>query len=115
MVNQNLDFFYIIDNFFFHKTGKRKYSYRVISHQKNYFVKYHFENSEVQIKNMLESFIDNIYVVVGGQLFQQSGVSMGTRLAPLLGDLLCIHIKWNFEKLINTIPVLIHQMRILTK
>jgi hypothetical protein len=37
---------------------------------------------------MLELFIDNIYVVVGGQVFQQCvGISMGTNCAPLLADL----------------------------
>jgi hypothetical protein len=36
---------------------------------------------------MLE-FLDNIYVVVGGQVFQQSfGISMGTNCAPLLVDM----------------------------
>jgi hypothetical protein len=42
--------------------------------------------SEVEIKKMLEFLIDNIYEVVGGQVFQQSvGVSMGTNsLADLL-------------------------------
>jgi hypothetical protein len=55
-----------------------------ISHQKHYFVKY----SEVEIKKMLEFLIDNIYVVVGGQVFQQSlRIPMGTNCAPLLVDL----------------------------
>jgi hypothetical protein len=37
---------------------------------------------------MLEFLIDNIYVVVGGQVFQQFvGVPMGTNRAPLLADL----------------------------
>jgi hypothetical protein len=37
---------------------------------------------------MLEFLIDNIYVVVGGQVFQQSvGIPMGTNCAPLLADL----------------------------
>jgi hypothetical protein len=35
--------------------------------------------SEVDIKKMLEFLIDNIYVVVGGQVFQQSvGIPMDT-------------------------------------
>jgi hypothetical protein len=37
---------------------------------------------------MLEFLTDNIYVVVGGQVFQQSvGIFMGTNCAPLLVDL----------------------------
>jgi hypothetical protein len=37
---------------------------------------------------MLEFLIDNIFVVVGGQGFQQSvGTSMGTNCSPLLAEL----------------------------
>jgi hypothetical protein len=37
---------------------------------------------------MLQFLIGNIYVVVGGQIFQQSvGIPMGTNCAPLLADL----------------------------
>ena len=40
------------------------------------------------MKKMLEFLIDNIYVVVGGQVFQQTvGPSMRTNCAPLLADL----------------------------
>jgi hypothetical protein len=47
-----------------------------------------YKYSEVEIKKMLEFLIGNIYVVVGGQIFQQSvGIPMGTNCAPLLGDL----------------------------
>jgi hypothetical protein len=89
---------HIIDNwFFFNKNGKRKYSYLVISHQKHYFVKYHSDSthkySEVEIKKMLEFLINNIYVVVRGQVFQQSfGIPMGTNCAPLLADLFFVFI-----------------------
>jgi hypothetical protein len=66
--------------------------YLVISHQKHYFVKYHSDPthkySEVEIKKMLEFLIDNIYVVVGGPVFQQPVViPMGTNCTPLLADL----------------------------
>jgi hypothetical protein len=38
---------------------------------------------------MLEFLIDNIFVVVGEQVIQQSvGISMGTNCTPLLADLL---------------------------
>ena len=44
--------------------------------------------SEVEITKMLEFLIDNIYVVVGGQVFQQTvGIPMGRNCAPLLADL----------------------------
>jgi hypothetical protein len=62
------------------------------SHQKHYFVKYHSDSmhnySKVDIKNMLEFLIDNIYVVVRGQVFQLSvGIPMGTNCARLLANL----------------------------
>jgi hypothetical protein len=68
------------------------HTYIVISHQKHYFVKYHSDSthqySVVEIEKILEFLIDNIYVVVGGQVFQQSvGIPMGTNCAPLLLDL----------------------------
>jgi hypothetical protein len=84
----------IIDNCFFNKNGKRKYSYLVISHHTHYFVKYHSDSthkySKVKIKKMLEFLIDHIYiVVVGGQVFQQSvGILMGTNCAPLIASVL---------------------------
>ena len=64
----------------------------MISHSKNYFVKLHSDSthkySEVDIKAMLEFLIDNIFVVFGNQVFQQSvGIPMGTNCAPLLADL----------------------------
>jgi hypothetical protein len=44
------------------------------------------EQKEVD-KKMLEFFIYNIFVHVGGQVFQQSaGIPMGTNCAPLLED-----------------------------
>jgi ribosomal protein L18E len=65
----------------------------VISHQKHYFVKYYSDSkhkySEVEIKKMLDFLIDNDYVVVGGQVFQQSvEIPMGMNCAPLLADLI---------------------------
>jgi hypothetical protein len=46
---------------------------------------------------MLEFLIDNIYVLVGGQVSQQSvGIHMGTNCAPLLLDLKAEFIKKNF-------------------
>ena len=64
----------------------------MISHSKNYFVKLHsdstYKYSEVDMKAMLEFLIDNIFVVFGNHVFQQSvGIPMGTHCAPLLADL----------------------------
>ena len=82
----------IIDSCFFNKNGNRKFSYIVIGNRKHYFVKTHSDcphkYSEVQIKRMLDFLIDNIYVVFGDQVFQQTvGIPMGTNCAPLLADL----------------------------
>ena len=45
--------------------------------------------SETDIINMLEFFIDNICVIFGGHVFQQTvGIPMGTNCAPHLVDLL---------------------------
>jgi hypothetical protein len=44
--------------------------------------------SETDIINMLELLIDNIFVIFGGRVFQQTVViPMGTICAPLLADL----------------------------
>jgi len=44
--------------------------------------------SETDIISMLEFLIDNILVVFGGRVFQQTiGILMGTNCAPLLADL----------------------------
>jgi hypothetical protein len=44
--------------------------------------------SEADIKGVLGFVVDNIYVVFGDQVFQQSvGIPMGTNCAPLLADL----------------------------
>jgi hypothetical protein len=90
MKNYNLDIFFIIYNcFFFNKNWKRKYLYLAISHQKQYFVKYHSDSThtyyEIEIKKILDFLISNIFVVIGGQVFQQSvGIPMGMNCAPLL-------------------------------
>ena len=86
---------------------KRKYAYLVISHPKNYFVKHHSDSthkySEVDIKKMLEFLIDNIFVVVGEQVFQQCvGIPMGKNCAPLLADLFLYSYETEFiQKLIH--------------
>ena len=57
-----------------------------------YFVKEHSDctkkYTEENIINMLDFLIDNIFVMFGGQVFQQTvGIPMGTNCAPLLADL----------------------------
>jgi hypothetical protein len=57
-----------------------------------YFVKEHtdadIKYDEVDIVKMINCLIDNIFVVFGGKVFQQTvGIPMGTNCAPLLADL----------------------------
>jgi hypothetical protein len=74
MINSKSGLLDIIDNCFFHKNGKGKFSYIVVCQQKYYFVKYHSDSShkycEVKIKKMLEFFLDNIYVIVSNSLLE---------------------------------------------
>ena len=77
---------------FMKKNGERRYRYLVLGKDKPYFVKNHSDSkkkySEVDIIRMLEFLIDNIFVVFGGKVFQQTvGIPMGTNCAPLLADL----------------------------
>jgi hypothetical protein len=47
-----------------------------------------YDYYEADIKSMLGFFVDNIYVVFGDQVFQQSvDIPMGTNCAPILADL----------------------------
>jgi hypothetical protein len=64
-------------------------------------VKYHSDSMHkycnVEIKKMLEFLIDNIYVVIGGEVVQQSvGIPMGTNCAPLLAELFLYSYKAEF-------------------
>jgi hypothetical protein len=64
----------------------------VIGKQDTYFVRHHsdspYKYCEVDIKGMLGSLADNIYVVFGNQVFQQSmGIPMATNCALLLAYL----------------------------
>ena len=48
----------------------------------------HYKVNETDIVNMLEFLLDNIFVILGGQIFQQTiGIPMGTDCVPLLADL----------------------------
>ena len=82
----------IIRNAFFHKNGRRRYKFLVIHPRGNYFVRDHTDSThkytEDDIIQMLNFLIDNIFVVFGGRVFQQTiGIPMGTNCAPLLADL----------------------------
>jgi hypothetical protein len=64
----------------------------VTGKQDTYFVRRHsdspYEYSEADIKGLLGFLLDNIYVVFGDQVFQQSfGIPMDTNCAPLFADL----------------------------
>ena len=44
--------------------------------------------SETDIINMLDFLIENMFVILGGRVFQQTlGIPMGTNFASLLSDL----------------------------
>jgi hypothetical protein len=59
--------------------------------------------SEVDIKEMLGFLIDNIFVVFGNEIFQQTvGIPMGTNCAPLLADLLLYSYEAEFIKKTST-------------
>ena len=73
----------IIRGAFFHKNGSRRYKYLVIHPFGNYFVRDHTDSTnkytEDDIIQMLNFLIDNIFVVFGGRVFQQTiGIPMGT-------------------------------------
>ena len=64
----------------------------MIGIDKSYFVeshsKYNNKHRQDEIIQMLDFLIDNICVLFGGRLFQQTmGISMGTNCAPLIADL----------------------------
>ena len=65
----------------------------MLGRDRSYFVKKNHSDStkkfsETDIFNMLEFLIDNIFVIFGGRVFQQTaGIPMGTNCAPLLAGL----------------------------
>jgi hypothetical protein len=77
--------FNIIDNCFFYKNGKRKYSYLVISHKKNYTL---LNTTLIPRTSTPKLKLKRCWNLRGGQVFKQSvGILMGTNFAPLLADL----------------------------
>ena len=82
----------LIKGAFCHKNGRRRYKFLVLHSLGNYFVRDHTDSAnkynENDIISMLNFLIDNIFVVFGGRVFQQTiGIPMGTNCAPLLADL----------------------------
>ena len=90
------------------RNGQRRYKYIVLGRDRSYFVKKKKQTknknththkhkkhsdftkkfSETDIINMLEILTDNIFVIFGGRVFQQTvGIPMDTNCAPLLADL----------------------------
>ena len=64
----------------------------MLGRDRSYFVKHHSDStkkfSETDIFSMLEFLIENIFVMFGGRVFQQTvDIPMGTNCAPLLADL----------------------------
>jgi hypothetical protein len=62
---------------FIKKNGQRRYKYLVLGKDRPFFFKKNHSNStkkfsETDIFNMLEFLIDNIFVMFGGRVFQQS-------------------------------------------
>ena len=81
---------------FIKKNGQRRYKYLV--RDISYFVKHHSDStkkfSEIDIFNMLEFLIDNIFVMFGGRVLQQTvGIPMGTNCAVLLFSPTCSFIR----------------------
>ena len=82
----------IISNALKHKNGATRYSYIKVCRNKSYFTSDPLNGDNKYTANdickMFEFLVDNIYVMFGGQLFQQMvGIPMGTSCAPLLADL----------------------------
>ena len=71
------------------KNGQRRYKYLVLGRDRFY---YHSDSikkfSETDIINMLEFLIDNIFVIFGGRVFQQTvGMPWGSSCVTLLAEL----------------------------
>ena len=84
--------FRIIDNCFLSKSGTWKFKCIVFVHFETYFIQHRTDSSqtytEIEIKRLVRFLIDNIYVIFGNFIFQQTvGFSMGRNLTPLLADM----------------------------
>ena len=82
----------MIQRYFSKKNEEQTYHYAAIGRDKSYLVKSHSNSNNKnkdEIIHMLDFFFkDNIFVLVGRRVFQQTiGIPMGTNCAPLLTDL----------------------------
>ena len=82
----------ITNNAFKHKNGATRYTHIKVGRNKSYYTNDPLNGdnkyTDSDICKMIEFLVDNIYVKLGGQLFQQTvAISMGTNCAPLLADL----------------------------
>ena len=81
----------MIQRYFSKKNGEQTYHYPAIGRDKSYFVTSHSKSNNKnkdEIIHMLDFLKDNIFVLVGRRVIQQTiGIPMGTNCAPLLTDL----------------------------
>jgi hypothetical protein len=94
--------FQVIHTCFLNENGTRKYKFLVVGKQDTYFVRHHSDNqnkySEAYIIDMLDFLVENIYVVLGVQIFQQSiGILMGTNCVLYWKTYSYIHMRQNLS------------------
>ena len=82
----------LIQRCFSKKKGEQRYHYLVIGRDEYCFVKSHSKANnrykQDEIIQMLDFLIDNIFVLFGGRVLQQTiGIPMDANCAPLLSDL----------------------------
>ena len=73
--------------------GQRRYKYLVIGRDTSYFANKPLRFYQKVLRNLYHQharivFIDNMFVMLGGRVFQQTaGMPMGINCAPLISDL----------------------------
>jgi len=74
----------------------KRYKYLVLGRDKSYFDSTK-KFSETDIIKMLEFFIDNMFAMFDGRVFQQPlGIPLGTNCFPLLADLVFLFVGADF-------------------
>ena len=94
-INLNSDLQKLFEVLFCTTNGSRRYKLLVLYHLGNYFVKgkpdsnTKYDEEAIFYIRILNFLIDNISVVFGGVVFQQTiiAIPMGTNCVPLLADL----------------------------
>ena len=87
---------------FIKRNGQRRYKYLVLGRDRSYFVRKHSDSTKrfagTDIINMLQFLIDNIFIIFGGRVFQQTvDIPMGANCAPLLADLFLYSYEADFQ------------------